>query len=63
MTTEAMTVLARAVVAQLREALASGSISGVLAGARQLDHLAGYSPALAAQAFQAACRDEVPVTK
>jgi hypothetical protein len=54
---EAMVVLCRTVVAQLREALEHGSISGVIAAGRQLDHLAGFSPALTAQAFKAACRE------
>jgi hypothetical protein len=62
MTADAMTVLARTVVVQLREALEHGSISGVIAAGRQLDHLAGYSPALAAQAFRAACKGEGRVT-
>ena len=54
---DAMLALCRAVFAQLTEAMEHGSISGVLAASRQLQHLGEYDPRLAAVAFAAACEE------
>ncbi len=51
-------VFARALREHLAGGLARGQLETVLSGARCLEHLAGLAgPAVAAEAFRAACRE------
>ena len=54
---DAALVFARALLEHLTDGLATGQLETVLSGARCLEHLARLAgPAVAAQAFAAACR-------